>query len=574
MSGALFRTKSVQQILAEPEEEGHHLKRALKAPDLIALGIGAIIGAGIFASTGSAAAGGAEHPGAGPAIIVSYILVAIACGFCALCYAEFASLIPIAGSAYTYSYATLGELVAWIIGWDLILEYAVGNVAVAISWSGYFGTMVRGIGDMLGTGWSIPAWLLTPTMQKTPGGPEGFTFNLPAIIVVLFITALLIRGVKESAFFNNIVVVIKLLVIFFFIVMGLKFLDPANWRPFAPNGFHGIQAGAFLIFFAYIGFDAVSTAAEETENPGRNMPIGMIGSLIICTLLYIGVSAVLTGMVSYTELGTADPMATAFEKLAQQPGRSAFDLQLLKACSLVVSVGAVFSMTAVLLVFQMGQPRIFFTMARDGLLPPVFAAVHPRFRTPWVTTIATGLAVGVASAFLDISVVLELCNIGTLLAFVIVCGSILLLRFREGQGSEGTPYKTWAVVTVLFGLALLILPLVFWSDAQPHLSAFFANPGDRKLEEQVAPLIKSVLIAIFCGTGSILSGLAFMKTGQCNPRPFNTPAIPLVPWLGITTCFFLMLGSPWATWARLVAWLVAGLVLYFAYGYRNSRLNN
>ncbi len=360
----LFRTKSLEQItnsLGHDERVG--LKRTLYAKDLIALGIGAIIGAGIFASTGTAAAGGPGHLAAGPAVVISYILVAIACGFCALCYAEFASLIPIAGSAYTYAYATLGELTAWIIGWDLILEYAVGNVAVAISWSDYFESLLRSLGH------GLPLWMATPTgmvgsrPEALDGAPMLFgfhiVFNLPAFLIVALITALLVRGVKESINFNNLVVLVKLAVIVFFIATGYMFLEPANWHPFAPNGFAGVQSAAALIFFAYIGFDAVSTAAEETVDPGRNLPIGMIGSLIICTILYILVSGILTGMVSYKELATGDPMAHAFEILGKMSGRSAAQLNLLHTCNLVVAVGAVFSMTAVTPGFSAGSTAHF-----------------------------------------------------------------------------------------------------------------------------------------------------------------------------------------------------------------------
>lgn len=585
----LTRTKSMDDILNDPHarEGGGGLQRVLKAKDLVALGVGAIIGAGIFATTGTAAAGGGDHLGAGPAIVLSFVLVAIACGFCALCYAEFASAIPIAGSAYTYAYRSLGELAAWIIGWDLILEYAVGNVAVAISWSSYFDSLLRTFNLQ------IPRWLLTPTFQKdippevmaqlqqnAPRiGDHIFYFNLPALIIVLMITGLLIKGVKESTTFNNIVVAIKLLVIFYFIGMGFKFVTPGNWVPFAPNGVAGIQAAAAGIFFAYIGFDAVSTAAEETEDPGRNLPIGMIGSLVICTFLYILVSAVLTGMVPYHKLGTADPMATAFDILGHEPGRSQFDQQILHFSQFLVALGAVFSMTAVLLVFQMGQPRIFFSMSRDGLLPKFFAQVHPIYHTPYVTTIATGLAVGISAAFLDISAVIELCNIGTLFAFVIVCLSVLLMRVRDGSENpdpqgKPTPYAGAASITLLTAPVFLALGAYFWYavDKKPVTDAFLVSTAGG-LEK--AFLHYGFLFAVALSVPlAVWAGLRFRSTPACLARPFNTPFVPLVPVLGTFTCLVLMFASPWVTWLRFFAWLVAGLVVYAFYGYHNSRLNS
>jgi basic amino acid/polyamine antiporter, APA family len=590
----LTRTKSMEDILNDPHarEGGSGLQRVLKAKDLIALGVGAIIGAGIFATTGTAAAGSLdqfgniERLGAGPAIVVSFMLVAIACGFCALCYAEFASLIPIAGSAYTYAYRSLGELAAWIIGWDLILEYAVGNVAVAISWSGYFDSLLSTKGVY------IPKWLLTPSLQKVidPAVMEELHksaptiaghmlyFNLPALIIVLLITALLVRGVKESTSFNNIVVAIKIVVIFYFIGMGFKFVDPANWHPFAPNGINGIQAAAAGIFFAYIGFDAVSTAAEETEDPGKNLPIGMIGSLIICTILYIAVSAVMTGMVHYSKLGTADPMATAFKVLAAAPNLSPGDLSWLHASQIIVALGAVFSMTAVLLVFQMGQPRIFFSMSRDGLLPQFFAQVHPVYHTPHVTTIATGLAVGLSAAFLDISVVIELCNIGTLFAFVIVCLSILLMRYKDGRDSTETnpekPYVTWAYATLALVPVMIFLAIYFWTSVVDHAPVQKAFQVSTMEGLEKAFIQYGFIFAMICSTPiAAWAGWVFRDVSACTRRPFNTPAVPLIPVLGTFTCLILMFGSPLVTWVRFFVWLLIGLVIYGLFGYHRSRLN-
>jgi basic amino acid/polyamine antiporter, APA family len=547
---ALLRIKSVTQLLSEPPEEGGHgLKRVLGAKDLIALGIGAIIGAGIFATTGEAAAGSPNwpasgHPPAGPSVVISYILVAIACGFCALCYAEFASLIPIAGSAYTYAYATLGELAAWIIGWDLILEYAVGNVAVAISWSNYFNSFLKLIGMPL------PAMLITPTANGFKEG-LGLTMNLPALLIVLFMTVLLVRGVRESVTFNNLVVVVKLVVLFLFIGVGAGYVDTANYVDFAPHGWEGIHGAAAIIFFAYIGFDAISTAAEETENPSKNLPIGMIGSLVICTLLYIAVSGVMTGLTSYKLLGTADPMATALEMVQKRPGLSEASLGVLHAANYVVVIGAVFSLTAVLLVFQMGQPRIFFAMARDGLLPKFFARVHPVYQTPYVTTILTGVLVAVSASFMDISAVILLCNIGTLFAFVIVCGSVLLLRYRDGvqHGGDGPPaYRLSAICT------LLLVPLLAFWGLHAHTN------GDR-------------ITAFLCIPLCIWVGLLWLKLPKAPDRPFNAPFAPLIPMLGIITCTWLMMGSPWETWVRFFLWLAVGVVIYFLYGMKNSVLN-
>lgn len=545
---ALLRTKSLRQVLSSPPDaEGHHtgLKRVLGAKDLIALGIGAIIGAGIFATTGTAAAGGGGHLGAGPAITISYILVAITCGFCALCYAEFASVIPIAGSAYTYAYVTLGELAAWIIGWDLILEYAVGNVAVAISWAGYFASFVRGFGI------HISDKFMTATTISLHEG-HGFAFNLPALGIVLLMTVLLVRGVKESINFNNFVVLVKLAVLLFFVGLGFVYVEPSNWNNFAPNGWQGIRQAAAVVFFAYIGFDAVSTAAEETENPEKNLPIGMIGSLAICTVLYIVISLVMTGLAPWNLLGTADPMATALEIVQGRPGLSSSSLNVLHFSHFVVTVGALFSMTAVLLVFQLGQPRIFFSMARDGLLPKFFAAIHPVYQTPHVTTILTGVLVAGAAAFMDIAIVIDLCNIGTLFAFVIVCAAVLLLRFRDGRRSDSgvRPYNLSANITVVGSVLLAIMAF-----ASPLYSS-----------DQIA--------AVVCAPIALWVGLAFRGLPLASGRPFTAPFAPFTPMCGIFTCVYLMMQSPVTTWVRFFVWLLIGLAIYFFYGIHNSTLNH
>lgn len=456
----LFRVKSVELILAESEKAEHRLKKVLGALDLTALGVGAIIGAGIFALTGTAAAGAEGRLGAGPGLIVSFIITGVACGLCALCYAEFASLIPISGSAYTYAYATLGELVAWIIGWDLILEYAVGNIAVAVSWSGYFLELLRGLGlDATEWRWltvSYNVGINSPDIVSRAPHLFGLPIivNLPAFLIVALITLVLVLGIKESARFNAFMVAVKLLILLFFILVGMFYVKPANWQPFAPNGWSGIMTGAALVFFAYIGFDAISTTAEETKNPQRDLPLGMIGSLVICTLLYIATAAVLTGLIPYTELNTAEPLAKALNYLN------------LNWAAGIVAFGAVIATTAVLLVFQLGQPRIFFSMSRDGLLPQAFASVHPRFQTPHVTTILTGVFVALPAAFIDIGEAAELTNIGTLFAFVLVCAGVIVLRYKDPDRKR--PFRCpWVPVVPLLGIAsclylMISLPFITW----------------------------------------------------------------------------------------------------------------
>ena len=426
----LFSTKSIDSILKDAETTKHSLKRVLGPTQITLLGIGAVIGAGIFATIGTAAAGDMHRPGAGPALIISFVLSGVVCTFVALCYAELASLVPISGSAYTYSYATLGEVIAWIIGWDLIIEYAVGNVAVAISWANYFKTFLAEAGIF------IPDWLSTDyqTALRIPeviaSAPHIFgipiVFNLLAFSIVAAVTIILLIGIRESAWFNAGMVIIKLIVLTFFIVVGVRFMDSDNWHPFMPNAWHGVASGAAVIFFAYIGFDAVSTVAEETKNPQRNMPIGIIASLVICTIFYVIVAAVFTGMVPYQAL------VKALSGEQAEPLTFALQYVNLKGLAvLFVAIGSVIAHTAVLFVFQLGQPRIFFAMARDGLLPPAFAKVHPRFRTPWTATILTGLGVGVAAMFTTLAEMVDLTNIGTLFAFILVCTGVIILRVKE-----------------------------------------------------------------------------------------------------------------------------------------------
>ncbi len=450
MLKGIFRTKNLDDILAAAQEEGHKLKRTLGPINVTLLGIGAIIGAGIFATVGTAAAGDASRPGAGPSLMISFGITAIVCAFTALCYAEMAAMVPISGSAYTYSYATLGELVAWIIGWDLILEYAIGNVAVAISWANYFRSFMH---DAFGV--DIPQWLSTDfrTARKIPGliqsAPHIFgipiVFNLLAFAIVALITIVLVWGIKESAEFNAVMVGVKIVVLLFFIGALLYFVSPSkmatNWHPFQPAGWGGTLAGAAVVFFAYIGFDAVSTVAEETKNPAKDLPIGIIASLIICTVFYVLVAAVFTGAMPYPELvkrlatEQAEPLTMALNHVAPNA----------RWASAVVAFGSVVAHTAVLLVFQLGQPRIFFSMARDGLLPPVFAKVHPKFKTPHVTTILTGVVVGGFAAVMSIDEMVDLTNIGTLFAFVLVCIGITILRYKDPDRHRPfkVPFGAW-----------------------------------------------------------------------------------------------------------------------------------
>jgi APA family basic amino acid/polyamine antiporter len=434
----LLRTKSVSEIaanLADGEVSG--LRRTLGAFDLVMLGIGAVIGAGIFSTLGTAAVGEAGvRLGAGPALVLSFVLLGAVCALAGLCYAELTAMIPIAGSAYTYAYATLGELVAWIIGWDLMLEYAVGNVAVAIAWSDYFCSLLRVFGL------ELPLWLTTSYRNVLFSYPERMSelptvfghhvaINLPGIAILGFITWLLAIGIKESSRVNNGLVVLKLVVLALFVGVGFFYLEPANWQPFAPNGWKGIHQGAAIVFFAYIGFDAISTAAEETKNPQRNMPIGILGSLAICTVIYAVVGLVATGIVPYTELKGSDPLARAFE------------MRGVAWMHLILALGAVISMSAVLLVFQLGQTRIFYSMSRDGLLPEWFRRIHPKYGTPLGSTIWTGVLVAIGSSILDDDETYDLTNIGTLFAFLVVCLGVLALRIKDPDRPR--PFRVPAV---------------------------------------------------------------------------------------------------------------------------------
>jgi basic amino acid/polyamine antiporter, APA family len=461
---SLFRKKSIAAMLLESEKKGASLKKDLGAFDLTMLGIGAIIGTGIFVLTGVAAS---TH--AGPALIISFILSGLACVFAALCYAEFASSVPVSGSAYTYSYATFGELMAWVLGWDLILEYGVASSAVASGWSGYFQGLIGGFGIHL------PKAL---TSAYNPA--EGTFIDLPAILIVLFIAVLLTQGVKKSAKFNTIMVIIKVAVVLLFIAVGVWYVEPANWTPFMPFGFDGVAVGAATVFFAYIGFDAVSTAAEEVKNPKRDMPIGIIASLAVCTVLYIVVSAILTGIVPYTELNVKNPVAFALNYI-NQDWVAGF-----------ISLGAITGITTVLLVMLYGQTRLFYAISRDGLLPKVFSKVNEKTQTPMVNTWVVATMVAFFAGVIPLGKLAELTNIGTLFAFIVVSLGVLVLR------------KT-----------------------QPNLK-----------------------------------------------RAFKVPFVPVIPILAILFCGYLSLQLPPTTWTTFVIWIAIGLIVYFLYGRRNSKLNN
>ena len=478
----LLRRKPLDRLVGETTEPRRQLRRVLGPVQLTLLGVGAIVGAGIFTSIGSAAAGGADHLGAGPALVVSFLMVAVACGFAALCYAEFAAMVPVSGSAYTYAYATLGELAAWIIGWDLILEYAISNAAVAVSWSGYFQELVARLGLR------VPEWLGADifTAVRAAGqvaqaqaahldpaslgadvlaGARAFheaprllglpiIFNLPAFGIVILVTWVVLIGIRETAAFNTGLVVAKLGIVLFFLALGAVYIEPGNWVPFAPNGMKGISSAAAIIFFAYIGFDAVSTAAEETREPQRNMPIGILASLVICTVIYVGVAVVLTGLAKWDTLGNAEPLARVFSARGMNWTAG------------VIAIGALVATTSALVPYQAGQPRIFFSMGRDGLLPAWAARVHPRFRTPHVATLLTGAIVAGCASVFNINELVELTNIGTLFAFALVALGILILRRREPERNRPfrTPLVPWVPLGAILtcGYLMCELPWITW----------------------------------------------------------------------------------------------------------------
>ena len=558
----LLRRKSITQIeteaatgLTDAHGSTEGLKRVLGVRDLTFMGIAAVVGAGIFSSIGKASYDG------GPGVVFLYIFTAIACGFAALCYAEFASAVPVAGSAYTYSYVAFGEIFAWIIGWDLLMEYAIGNIAVAISWSDYFTNLLTKVNI------HIPDWLTMdyatakqgfleasasmtagagsliadPTIQSRylawTEAPQVFgmplIIDLPALLIVALITYIVYIGIKESRAASNVLVMLKLAVVFLVIVLGAYYVNPDNWTPFTPTGFAGIMKGVSAVFFAYIGFDAISTTAEECKDPQRDLPKGMIYSLIICTVLYVVLALVLTGMVHYTKLNVGDPLAMVFDQAG------------LTFVSGVVAVSAIVATASVMLVFQLGQPRIWMSMSRDGLLPKIFSRIHPVYKTPSFSTILTGFLVAVPALFLNLEVVLALTSIGTLFAFVLVCGGVLVLQQQQGRrpGRFRVPHVNGQYIYPLLLLTGIILILIYVPD---HFSEI--------LSLESFPMVIFWLVAIVIGVYTYI-------------RKFS-----LIPVLGLISCFYLMAQESHTNWMRFLVWLGIGLVIYFLYGYRKSKL--
>ncbi|HET9359942.1 MAG TPA: amino acid permease [Vicinamibacterales bacterium] len=522
MDSNLLKTKSIEQLVSDVEQGGKALRRSLGAWDLTLLGVGAIIGTGIFVLTGTAAANQA-----GPAIVLAYLAAGLACGFAALCYAEFASMVPIAGSAYTYAYASLGEIFAWLIGWDLILEYAVGSMTVAIGWSGYMQRLLSGAGI------TLPLWMSGAPSAVTP----GTIINVPAMLIVLVIMVLLVIGVRESARFNAAMVAIKGFAVLFFIAVGVTWVRPENWVPFAPYGTSGVMAAAAVVFFAYIGFDAVSTTAEEARNPRRDLPIGIIASLVVCTALYLAVAAILSGIVPVTQyrssaaalpgLPTAD--GTAVSQFLNAPVAFALALIGQDWAAYLVSAGAAAGITSVLLVMLMSQPRIFFAMSRDGLLPKGISKVHPRFGTPYITTIITCLVVALIAGVTQIQDVGEMTSIGTLFAFVVVCAAVLILRIQRPEAHRpfrvpgGALFPVLGIVSCLW--LMLNLPVVtwvrflVWLDIGIFIYWFYgrthsplADPAERKRRPIVESLGNFVLMTggLTLFNGFFITLLAYM----------------------------------------------------------------
>jgi len=557
MKNNLFRKKSIENLIEEGRQSKNSLNRVLSVKDLTFMGIAAVVGAGIFSTIGSAAYNG------GPGVSTLFIITAITCGFTALCYAEFASRIPVAGSAYTYSYVAFGEIIAWIIGWALILEYSIGNIVVAISWSSYFNNLLVHFNIHL------PDWMLIdPVTAKnaflestaalnsgellSPDkisayefainaynnapmlGDTKIFFNLPALIIVILITWLAYIGIKESKKTANFMVYFKVAVIIFVIVAGAFFVDTNNWRPFLPNGFEGVLRGVSAVFYAYIGFDAISTMAEETKDPQRDMPRGMIYSLLICTGLYILIALTLTGIEHYSNFkNVTDPLAFVFEKRAPW-------------IETIVSISAVVATTTVLLVFQIGQPRIWMSMSRDGLLPKKFQKIHPKYKTPSFATIVTGVIVGIGALFIESDLVTDLTSIGTLFAFILVSGGVLFLPPKEKEsGKFSLPYINgkWIVILLYIGFVLIF---------EERVMAAFIEFNFDNTEE--------VLFIVFLIFALATAVITFIKNYS------------LIPIMGVLTCSYLMLEIPMVSWKWFVLWMALGILIYFLYGYRNSRL--
>jgi amino acid transporter len=588
----LFRTKSISRIQADAAAgllesahghesgEGAQLRRTLGVFDLTLMGVAAIIGAGIFAMVGNASYSG------GPAVAFLFVFTATACAFSALCYAEFASRIPVAGSAYTYAYASMGELIAWIIGWDLIVEYAIGNIAVAISWSDYFTGLLKGYGidvplnftmDFLTaqrgyaavqeaiTGGAMAtalqsgcgatdaaiscaqydaylAWLNAPTIAGIP-----IIADLPALLIVVIITALVYIGIRESKFVANTMTIIKVGIILLVIFLGLNYVNPANWSPFAPNGVTGVLKGVAAVFFAYIGFDALSTTAEECKNPSRDLPIAIILSLVICTILYIAVALVLTGMVSYTLLNVGDPLAFVF-------GPQGADLPWVAG---IIAVSAVIALATVFLVFQIGQPRIWMAMSRDGLLPRVFSSIHPKFKTPWFATLVTGAVVAIPALFMNLTEVTDLTSIGTLFAFVVVCAGVL---FKEKEFAEsGRRYVPYINSRFVLPIIFIVVGFIIYSFNPNFLGDMFTiKPAEGETAfEAFSHLIPGILFLVVAAVLLIVSQIKKMS---------------LIPILGLLSCLYLMSQLEITNWLRFFVWLALGLMIYRLYGIKNSRL--
>jgi amino acid transporter len=565
MSNSLFRRKSLDRIIkdaAEGIDEGHGgsgLNKVLNVRDLTFMGIAAVVGAGIFSTIGTAAADG------GPGISLLFILTAITCGFSALCYAEFASRVPIAGSAYTYAYVSFGELIAWIIGWALILEYAIGNIVVAIAWSGYFNNL------LLGFDIHLPGWMLTDPgtareafdkateLLKNPGltdivkvplletvhtwntapviGGAHIFLNIPAFIIVCIISYITYVGITESKKTTNFMVIFKIIVVILVIIVGGFFVKTSNWSPFLPNGFAGVLKGVSAVFYAYIGFDAISTTAEECTDAQRDLPKGMLYSLLICTVLYILVALVLTGMVPYFKLGVTDPLAFVFNQVNQH------------WIGYIVSASAVVATTSVLLVFQLGQPRIWMSMSRDRLLPAAFKKIHPRYKTPWFSTIITGIIVAVPSLFMSSGLMTSLTSIGTLLAFVLVSGGVLLLPRNDGARGKGfrLPYVNGRYVVVILYIAFVWLFRERIGNILQHLS----TDG-----------LQEILFMVFTVLAGVLTVATIVKKYS------------LIPVLGVLFCAYLLIEIQAIAWIWFFGWMGIGLLIYFLYGYRKSTLRS
>ncbi len=549
----LFRKKSVSLALTDDGGEHHKLNKVLNVRDLTFFGIAAIIGGGTFSAIGNACFSG------GPGVVLLYVICAIACGFTAMCYAEFAARVPVSGSAYTYAYVSFGELFAWVIGWALLMEYSIGNIYIAFSWSGYFTNLLHGFGV------DLPAWLTInyteshrAFLENKPGeglmawtnapqiGGLHIIFDLPAVMINVLITCLVYIGTKESKNFANLMVIIKLAVVVLVIMVGFFYIDIENWTPFMPNGFGGVMAGVSAVFFAYIGFDAVSTLAEECKDPQKDLPKGMIYSLIICTIAYILLALVLTGMVSYKLLGVSDPLAEIFA------------LKGVKWMLYIVSIAAVVAMTSVMLVFQMGQPRIWMTTSRDGLLPKRFSKIHPKFKTPGFATIITGLVVGLPMFFTDENFILDFTSIGTLFAFVLVCGGVLMLPSQSAEEKSKTeatkgkfrlPYinaKYIFPTIIIFIFTFLII----------KFPEFFANT----IDVTSGNLASNLPMIGFFITCIVMSFLSFTKN------------LSLITVLGLVSCCYLLTGMAASNWIWFSIWLAIGLVVYFLYSRSHSNL--